>query len=336
MNRKVTNSANSNISKQLRHYYKNKEKINQQRRQKYKLSRLAIKQQTNPKFKSELENKQIKPSNNKIELINNEKPIELNTNTIEVNPVNNKNIEILSLEDLINLVSACNEVNPEITQKIISLPVKTTYQTSKTKRIRPNFRLGAIIRTVLERKWLYFNEIIPAIDKTSKEFFDYKFNNLFNRYYDKEHQQEQPIKRRTLRRYMQKLTDLHWVVRSGKGQFTSYWINPFLLALFEMAKDSVNLCEYASLGLDFFDMLNLPLINILKLKKNLKDVAISFYNFRKDGTFSMFVKEWFRGALLLNFTFEDGTEELTILPVNLHGHQAVSYTHLTLPTILLV
>ena len=320
MSRKVTSIANSNASKQLTYYHKNKEKINQQRREKYRLSKLARKQQINLKFKSKSQNTEIKP-NNDIEVNVNKNAVKHKKKKTHFQPVKDNNIEILSLEDLINLVSACNEVNPEITKKVLSLPVKTTYQTGKTKRIRPNFKLGTIIRTVLARKWLWFNEIIPAMDKTSKEFLDYKLNNLFNRHEDKEHQQEQTIKRRTLRRYMQKLTDLHWVVRSGNGQFTSYWINPFLLALFEMAKDSVNLCEYASLGLDFFDMLNLPLINILKSKKNLKDVVISFYSFRKDGTYDMFVKEWFRGALLLNFIFEDGAEELTMLPVNLHGHQ---------------
>ena len=88
-------------------------------------------------------------------------------------PVNDKNIEILSLEDLINLVLVCKEVNLEISKKLLSLPIKTTYQQSKTKRIRPNFILGAIIRTILVRKWLYFNEIMPAIGKTSKEIVEY-------------------------------------------------------------------------------------------------------------------------------------------------------------------
>ena len=236
-------------------------------------------------------------------------------------PIKDNNIEILSLEDLINLVSVGNEINSEIIKKALYPPVKTTYETSKTKKIRPNFVLGAIIRTILERTWLYFSEITPAMGKTSKEIIEYHLNRWMERIEGKESEQERIVKNRTLRRYMQKLTDLHWVIRVGKGQLASYWINPFLLAISEMANDSINLCDYARFGIDFFDLLNLPLLNILKSKKRLNAVSLSFFSFRKHGTFSMFVKEWFRGALFLTFTFEDRTEELTILPVNLHGHQ---------------
>ena len=238
-------------------------------------------------------------------------------------PVIDEKIEILSIEDLINLVIVCKRVDTEISHKALLFLVKTIYQTSKTKKIRPNIILGTIVRTILERKWLYFNELVPAIGKSSKEMIQHLINELINKYQDKK-QKQQFIKTRTLRRYMQKLTDLHWVVRIGKGQLASYWINPFLLALYEMAKDSANLCVYADFGIDFFDLLNLPLLNILNSKKTLKDVSVSFYSFRKDGTFNMFVKEWFRGALFLNFILQDGTEKLTILPVNLHGQQVYS------------
>ena len=176
---------------------------------------MGFKNQKNPKISSKTSNTQIKPHNN-IETNFNVNVVCSAKKNTNFQPVIDEKIEILSIEDLINLVIVCKRVDTEISHKALLFLVKTIYQTSKTKKIRPNIILGTIVRTILERKWLYFNELVPAIGKSSKEMIQHLINELINKYQDKK-QKQQFIKTRTLRRYMQKLTDLHWVVRIGKG-----------------------------------------------------------------------------------------------------------------------
>lgn len=317
MKRKVTSKSNSTRSKQLTYYHKNKERINQKRRQKYKLLKLSRKQQTNLKKASKSVNNRIKPSNDN-EAIFNKKYPETNDKNTELGAENGKKLLLLSLDDQLNLFEAIRATKNDNLHHTL---VKTSYGKGKTKS-RYNPILGVIVKTVLERIWVHVGKLQDTIGKTSLEIVNDEFDRYLKKIEGKKLAKPKLISPRSFKRYIQKLVDLKWLLRIGKGQLTKVWINPFLLFLYEsVSKKSVKFCNYASYGLDFFDVLNRPLLNMLQIDKQIKEVNLRYYDFRKEYTVRMFIKEWFEGVLTITFILEDGSEHLTALPVNLHGPQ---------------
>lgn len=95
---------------------------------------MAIKSEINLKLKPKSKNGEIKPNNNII-MSSDKKHLRLNKKCSNLGAKNDNSIEILSLEDLINLVSLGNEINSEIIKKAlyppngrvrVAAPLKTT------------------------------------------------------------------------------------------------------------------------------------------------------------------------------------------------------------------
>jgi hypothetical protein len=118
---------------------------------------------------------------------------------------------------------------------------------------------------------------------------------------------------RQLQRNLQKLVKDKWLVRWGRGNFTNYYPNPFLLALYRWDKQYVFLCEYSRLNVDFFDLLNIPLLGAVN-----QNVILAETKFRSYVSQDAWVKAFFEGQITIKLQTDVGMFE-TILPVNLHA-----------------
>ncbi len=118
---------------------------------------------------------------------------------------------------------------------------------------------------------------------------------------------------RQLQRNLQALVKDKWLVRWGRGNYTTYYPNPFLLALYNRNKQCAFLCEYSRLKVDFFDLLNIPLISAIN--QNITSAKVKFNSYVSQDAW---VKAFFEGQITIKLQTDVGIFE-TILPVNLHA-----------------
>jgi hypothetical protein len=255
-------NVDAKISKQLRHYYKHKNKINKNKRKQYNDNKI-----TNSRVSkdSKTKHKKQKPrdSKNYSFYYNLRKKIEQYSDSKPV----------LSLNSL--LVIACTKLVP--TDEYFLNPYAVTASI---------FARPSLVEEVLAHDGQYYYEL-----KT-------KFPTL---------------SARQLQRNLQKLVKDKWLVRWGRGNFTNYYPNPFLLALYRRDKQYVFLGEYSRLNLNFFDLLNIPLIGALNQNVTLAETKFSSYVSQ-----DAWVKAFFEGQITVKLQTDVGIFE-TILPVNLHA-----------------
>ena len=121
------------------------------------------------------------------------------------------------------------------------------------------------------------------------------------------------ISTRQLQRNLQLLVKLKWLVRWGNFDYTQYYANPFLLALYRKRETYASLCWFTKFRIDFFDLINIPLLNALDQKVTLAETNFSSY-FGK----AQWIKAFFEGQVRIKLHTANGIFE-TIMPVNLHG-----------------
>lgn len=122
-----------------------------------------------------------------------------------------------------------------------------------------------------------------------------------------------------LERYMQLLVNLRWVIRRGKNDFASYYVNPFLSVLYEdLGRQALGLTFFTQLKLDFFDVLNMPLVSALKSRQKIKNSKVEFYKFGL-GSHSQWVKAIFEGYVNIELIADNGDIYQTYLPSNFHA-----------------
>jgi len=128
----------------------------------------------------------------------------------------------------------------------------------------------------------------------------------------------------TLNRNLQTLVNLKWIIRRGRGIRTDYYINPFLVVIWDNDKDSCySLLQYTIFKIDFFNLLNLPLLNIVKSGRKIIDVKIEFTELHGH---ALWVRAFLNGILSVTFTFEDRTRNEVYYPVNLHAQPKIEWT----------
>jgi hypothetical protein len=120
------------------------------------------------------------------------------------------------------------------------------------------------------------------------------------------------INPRTLRGYLKELQELKWVRRHGRD----YHLNPFLFRLFKIAPYLTSILEFAPYRIDFFELLNLPLVN--SLNRAVKKVDMKYFEVKHE----KYYREIFCGYLCIRLTLEQGNIAETILPVNRHAQSA--------------
>lgn len=189
--------------------------------------------------------------------------------------------DILTSTDLLN--TAIKLVEGEIEPTLVYKQFGTVLHGKKQKTwINPLY--GVILTYIYLGFWRYYYELY--------EYFSH-------------------IKPRTLRKYLKNLQELKWLRRHGRG----YHLNPFLYKMIKKDKRFMLLLEYAPLKIDFFDILNLPLINASKRKVKVTRVEVDYFEVKYDKYF----REIFRGVVCIDLHFKDEQKADTILPVNLHG-----------------
>lgn len=123
----------------------------------------------------------------------------------------------------------------------------------------------------------------------------------------------------TLRRKIQKLVNLKWLLRTGHGDIAFYVLNPFFEKLLELNESYIWLSSYASLKMDFLDLLNIPLISFLKSGRKAKKIEITPIKSRIG-----LIKTIFNyGYVRIKIHTDSETYE-AIYPVNLHGRTVFS------------
>jgi hypothetical protein len=132
------------------------------------------------------------------------------------------------------------------------------------------------------------------------------------------------VSKRQMNRAVQLLVNLKWLIRRGKSDFTVYYPNPFLIALFDKNKQNLLLSEYARLKIDFFDLLNLPLINALRSKKKIMDSEVKFHKLTMSEA-KPWVRAWFNGYTNITLQSETGDIFQTYLPVNFHASAKIEW-----------
>jgi hypothetical protein len=260
------------ISKQLAHYNKNKDRINDQRKIDY--HNKAGKTNNREKTKTPC------PKNNN-----------KNISIMEPERTPTKPFSrILNLENVLNLAVEIHKGN--LTKKAIIYRFGNL-RNGKAKRIRKE----PIYTEILE----YIPESYSAAKLSTP---NWKSETEIYEHFKK-------INPRTLRSKLVNLQKLHWIRRHGRD----YHLNPFLFQLFKIDENFLLMLEFASLKVDFFNVLNLPLIEasnskITDTKIDYKEVSDKYFN------------EIFKGKMLVTLTLEDGSKAQTLLPVNVHPQNA--------------
>lgn len=132
------------------------------------------------------------------------------------------------------------------------------------------------------------------------------------------------VQPRTLRKYFTQLRDLKWIIKVGM----CYEVNPFLKALLRLDQDFCFLYEYASFKIDLFDLLNIPLMNLLELRKQnprmyqVKKVKVVFHPFTR-GSQSLGVRTVFYGVVGIRLSLKNDKVCETVLPVNYHAQPKI-------------
>ncbi|WGM89558.1 MAG: hypothetical protein NUK63_00070 [Candidatus Bathyarchaeum tardum] len=130
------------------------------------------------------------------------------------------------------------------------------------------------------------------------------------------------IKKRKLKRILQSLVTKKWLVRQGRGNYAVYSLNPFLEFLLKKDVQFWCLLDFASFKIDFFDLLNLPLVNFVKAKKLAKKIDIDYIETRI-GTITSF----FAGFVQIEFIMQNGKRFINYLPCNLHAQPLLKWQY---------
>jgi hypothetical protein len=144
-------------------------------------------------------------------------------------------------------------------------------------------------------------------DRKSKSFW--QIENHFN----------EKLSKRQLRRAIETLLDLKWIIRKGRGNFSIYRPNPFLEALINYEPKWILLCFYANLQIDFFDLLNVPLMNAKEQK--IIDAKVKFLEYK--GLDSYYVDVFFEGLVYIKLTSDNGNILEAYLPCNQHASNKI-------------
>jgi hypothetical protein len=104
---------------------------------------------------------------------------------------------------------------------------------------------------------------------------------------------------------------------------TIYRPNPFLEVLRDTDYQYLILCFYAQLKIDFFDLLNVPLINSVSTGQKIINTEVKFYKFEQ-GRHASWVRAFFEGFVDIELHTENGDKYQTYLPVNLHAAAKIS------------
>ncbi|GEM_PF-1951197 len=139
---------------------------------------------------------------------------------------------------------------------------------------------------------------------------------------DLEHYLRNRVSKRQLKRNMQLLVKLKWIVPFGRGGALTYRANPFLEALRDLDETYLLLGEYARLQIDFFDLLNLPLLNAVKSIEKIVNAKVEFHKFEM-GSHAQWVRAFFEGLVSITLTFENGNIFESCLPVNKHASSKI-------------
>ena len=264
----VASNNSTKQSRQLKYYYLNREKINENRRIKYKASVNSKKNNKIEKSNDVLYNRYSVFDSVSKEDINLKKPF-------------------LSFFDM--LTYAQSTLIPE-KEDIKPIPMKTSNI----------FVLPEIV------DYITFNE-------------EASFGELERFFKDK-------VSKRQMHRAVQRLVNLKWLIRRGKNDFTIYYPNPFLISLFEKKKQNLLLSEFARLKTDFFDLLNLPLINVLRSKQKMVKSEVKFHKFTMSEA-KPWVRAWFYGYTNITLQSDTGKNFQTYLPVNFHASAKIEWAN---------
>ena len=134
------------------------------------------------------------------------------------------------------------------------------------------------------------------------------------------------VSKRQMHRALQLLVNLKWLIRRGKNDFTVYYPNPFLIALFDKNKQNFLLTEYARLKVDFFDLMNLPLINALMSKQKFLKAEVKFHKYSMSEA-KPWIRAWFYGYTNITLQSEAGNIFQTYLPVNFHASAKIEWVN---------
>ncbi len=128
------------------------------------------------------------------------------------------------------------------------------------------------------------------------------------------------LSRRQLLRNIQALVKLKWIVRIGRGNFARYSLNPFLEALNDRNDSYLFLGFYSQINIDFFDLLNVPLINVLNSGEKIIKAEVTF---QKYTSHALWVRAFFEGHIWIKLYAENGNIYKTIFPVNFHASSKI-------------
>jgi hypothetical protein len=193
-----------------------------------------------------------------------------------------ENKPILSLYDLLVCAETC--FNPE-------------RQTTRSNKMKTTF------------------SVLPEIVQYITKFEQASFSEIKLQFKDR-------LSERQLRRRMPLLVNLKWLIRRGKNDFTVYYPNPFLAAMWKRDEyyrtpNTFYLEEYSRLKVDFFQLLNVPLLNALKSKNKITKTEIQFVKYAINKT--PWIRAFFEGFVNIKLYTECGNKYHTQLPVNFHA-----------------
>ncbi|NLB10963.1 hypothetical protein GX831_00685, partial [bacterium] len=228
-----------------------------------------------------------------------EKPQIKNNDCIEQYCKSNKREKkpILSLDDLLKAAQDIYKFGIKRTAYTVA---KTTLGNGKAKSIK-RFRYDPLLPQIIE----YIMGTGGSC--TSLTLFDnkYAFPNVSGR---------------RLKRAVQKLVKLRWLLRTGRGGFAFYIIHPYLRVLVERWDDTMILAVYSGLKLSLEDCLNMPLFNALDCGKKITSIESKFREFPKR---YYDIPKWLHGETFVSGKFGDGSEFNTLLWVNYHAGRKI-------------
>ena len=132
------------------------------------------------------------------------------------------------------------------------------------------------------------------------------------------------LSNRQLKRALQLLVNLKWLVRRGRSEIATYYSNPFLAVQIERHKSLYFLAEYSRLKIDFFDLLNLPLLNALTSNQKITKTEVEFTEY-KIGFKKPWIRAFFEGDMEIRLHAESGNIYQTFLPVNFHASPKLNW-----------
>ncbi len=180
----------------------------------------------------------------------------------------------------------------------------------------------AINKLEKERKGLLYTAPKTTRFFVLPEIVFYVGHNRIASFTDLEHFLKDKVSKRQLKRDMQQLVKLKWIVPYGSGGAITYRPNPFLEALRDIDETYLLLGEYARLMIDFFDLLNVPLINVVSSGQKIVNAKVEFHKFDM-GSHAQWVRTFFEGLVIITLISEKGNIFETYLPVNKHASSKI-------------